>query len=245
MNETNIKIVIGSKPLSDGKFSVYLRITKKKKKKEIAMGLRCKKENFDNEKFTKQHPNYQIENELILKFKTNAFKIIREFQLREYDFSLDEFEIAFRGEKNVENDIILFFDEIIQEMERAGRMGNARAYKETKDALLKYRGTNILFKDVTPTFLEKFEVFMRERGNEEGGIAFKMRELRAVFNKAINRGFISQELYPFKHYKISKLKTKKNKRALTIEEFKKIRDLDLTRHPHLIILLFYWFYLLC
>lgn len=52
--------------------------------------------------------------------------------------------------------------------------------------------------------------------------------MRALFNKAINRGLISQDLYPFKRYKISKLKLNKNKRALTIDEFKRIRDLDLT-----------------
>ena len=48
-------------------------------------------------------------------------------------------------------------------------------------------GKRVLFKDVTPTFLEKYEVFLRENGNKNGGIAFKMREFRAIFNKARKR----------------------------------------------------------
>ncbi|PQL90743.1 site-specific integrase [Apibacter adventoris] len=234
MNVANVKIVLGNQPLSDDKFGIYLRITKNRKKKEIGIGLRCEKEHFINEQLTKNHPNYRIENELILNLKSKALKIIREFQLQEQDFSLQDFEAIFRGNNNQELNIIQFFDEIINEMERAGRMGNARAYKETRDALVKFSGNKIIFNEITPVFLEKFEVEMRERGNKDGGIAFKMRELRAIFNKAINRKIITQDIYPFKDYKISKLKTKKNKKALSIEDFKKIRDVDLSEYPYLI-----------
>ena len=75
---------------------------------------------------------------------------------------------------------------------------------------------------------------MRSRSNRDSGIAFRMRQIRAVFNKAISRKMISQDLYPFKFYKISRLKLTPNKRALTIDEFKKIRDLDLATYPNLI-----------
>nr|WP_321221359.1 site-specific integrase [uncultured Psychroserpens sp.] len=236
MSNTTLKIVIGGKPLSDGLHAVYLRIIKNRKKKEINLGLRCTRQNFINEQFVKGHPDYKIENQLLLKLKTKAYDIIRDFRLQDYDFTLNEFENKFRGndiesEKNI--NAISFFDEIITEMEVAGRIGNSRAYRETKTALIKYAGDNIYFKEITVGFLEKFESILRQNGNGNGGIAFKMRELRALFNKAINRGLISQDLYPFKRYKISKLKLNKNKRALTIDEFKRIRDLDLSSHPHL------------
>ncbi|RMZ60370.1 site-specific integrase [Chryseobacterium nematophagum] len=235
MSNVNIKIVKGSKPLSDGKFAIYLRIIKNRKKKEIGIGLRCKDNHFESEQFAKQHPNSKIENELILKFKSKAFAIVREYQIDEYDFTLEEFENKFRGEdKQQEVESLKFFDEMIDEMERAGRIGNAKAYKETRDALVRFVGTQLLFSEITPAFLEKFEVFMRARGNQDGGIAFKMKELRAVFNQAIKRKLINRDLYPFDNYKISKLKPKKNKRALTVDDFKKIRDVDLSKRPDLI-----------
>lgn len=235
MSNTNIKIVIGNKPMSDGNHGIYLRITKNRKKKEISLGIRCKVEHFENGELTKKHKDHKIDNELILKFKKKAFQIIREFQLKDHNFSLEEFEDKFRGieDENQKIDAIQFFNEIINELEFSERLGNARAYKETKEAMIKFAGSEILFEEITPTFLEKFEAFMRSRGNQDGGIAFKMRELRALFNTAIRRKLISRDLYPFGEYKISKLKAKKNKRALSIEDFIKFRDVDLSERPDL------------
>lgn len=233
MNNTNIKIVIGNKPMSDGSYGIYLRITKNRKKKEISLGIRCKAEHFENGELNKRHKDHKIDNELILKFKKKAFEIVREFQLDDYNFSLDEFENKFRGTEEAKVDAIQFFDEFINELVYAERLGNAAAYTEAKNALVKFAGDKILFEEITPEFLEKFEAYLRSRKNKDGGIAFKMRELRALFNTAIRRKLISRDLYPFGEYKISKLKTKKNKRALSVEDFRKIRDVDLSESPHL------------
>lgn len=236
MSNTNIKIVVGNKPMSDNNYGIYLRITKNRKKKEISLGIRCKHEHFENGELTKKHKDHKIDNELILKFKKKALEIVREFQLEDYNFTLEEFENKFRGteEENQKVDAMQFFDEIIQEMELSGRLGNAKAYKEARDALIRFSGHQILFEDITPAFLEKFEVFMRARGNKDSGIAFKMRELRALFNTAIRRKHISRDLYPFGEYKVAKLKVQNNKRALSVEDFKKIRDIDLSERPDLL-----------
>ena len=112
-NQASIKFVLGSKPLSDGQYLVYLRITKNRKKKEISLGLKCSKENFINEQFLKSHRNYKIENELLFKYKQRAFEIIRIFQLNDEEYSLNDFENKFRG-KSVNNENFFdFIDEII------------------------------------------------------------------------------------------------------------------------------------
>ena len=239
-NQASIKFVLGGKPLSNGQYLVYLRITKNRKKKEISLGIKCKKEDFINEQFLKSHRNYKIENELLFKFKQKAFEIIRTFQLNDDDYSLNDFESIFRG-KSVNNENFLdFINEIISDMEKSKRIGNARAYKEAKSLVIRFLKdsksitTVLKFKEITPEFFEKFEVYMRSRGNDNGGISFKMRQIRAVFNRAINRKLISQDLYPFKFYKISKLKSKPNKRALTIDEFKKFKSVDLSKNPLLV-----------
>ena len=235
MIKATVKMMLDGKPLSNGKYAVYLRILKDRKQKKISLGLHCKEENFINESFTKQHPNYQLENEMLLKLKSRALEIIRNYQVSQTDFTLVEFEELFRGiKKETEIKVFEFFDEIIDEMNRSGRIGNAQAYKDTKDSLLKFSNNKIVFKDITPTFLEKYEVFLRESGNKNGGIAFKMRELRAIFNKARKRKIIPQDLYPFEEYKISKLKTESRKIALSIEEYQKIKNVDLSNNPELI-----------
>jgi integrase/recombinase XerD len=234
MDSTTIKLITDSRPLSNGKHRVYLSIIKNRKRKIISLGLECKIEDFNNETFNKNHPNHQLENELLLNLKSRALKLLRNFQLKEQDFTLDEFEDEFRSRKTT-TDVLLveFFNEIIDEMIRAGRISNAKAYQSTRDSIIKFNGKKTKFKGITLTFLEKYEVFLRENGNQNGGIAFKMRELRAILNKARRRKIIPKEPYPFEDYKISKLKSNATKRALSIEDFKKIRDVDLTDKPYL------------
>jgi hypothetical protein len=238
-NHATIKVVMGSKPLSDGQYLVYLRITKNRRKKEISIGLKGFKEHFVSEQFIKPHPNFKIENGFIIKQKHEALSIIRNFQLNDEDFTLESFERKFRGVPENNDNFFDFTEEIIKEMEQSDRLGNARAYKEAKESLVKFINENhpgktiVKFKELTPELLEKYEVYMRSRGNENGGMAFKMRQIRAIFNKAINRKIISQDIYPFKYYKVSKLKAKPNKRALTVEDFKKLKDVNLLQFPHL------------
>ena len=234
MSNITIKIVLQDMALSDGMHYVALRISKNRKKTEISLGMKCRPEDFGNQEFNKTYPSYRSFNDELLKLKGKAIQIVEDFEFDMYDFSLEEFKAKFKeSPKYQDSCIIKFIDEIIEEMLRSGRTGNARAFDETNKALIRFAGKQISFKAITPTFLEKFEVFLRENGNGNGGIAFKMRELRAVFNKAINRSIISQENYPFKFYKVSKLKAQKNKRALSVAEFKRVKDLDLNVNPHL------------
>ena len=235
MKNVTIKIVLQDKSLSNGLYPVSLRIIKNRKKKDINLDIECKLEHFEKEEFTKKFPNHKDWNAQLFKYRNKAMNIVEEFDLLEYDFTLEEFKEKFKGVQQYhDSNVITFIDDIIEDLLKSGRTGNARAYDETNKALIRFAGKKVPFKAVNPTFLDKFEVFLRENGNGNGGIAFKMRELRAVFNKAINRSIISQENYPFKFYKVSKLKAQKNKRALSVAELRRIRDLDLNENPHLL-----------
>ena len=55
-----------------------------------------------------------------------------------------------------------------------------------------------------------------------------MRNLRAVFNSAIDEDIIEQNLYPFRKFKIKKEATAK--RSLTVEEIRTIRDYPCEPH---------------
>lgn len=54
-----------------------------------------------------------------------------------------------------------------------------------------------------------------------------MRDIRATYNLAIKHGYARQNDYPFAKYKISKLKSKSRKIAITKEEFEKFKGFDL------------------
>lgn len=233
----SINILLRKKANARGEYPIVMRIVKDRKSKIITLGVSClhKDWDFNNNRFKKSHSNWNQRNRILLKFEQRALKIVDDFIAQKVDFNLAQFEEKFRGNKFTKaSNVLEFFDIIIREMVDADRISNANAYRSTKISLLKFNGKNIPFQSITPEFLEKYEAFLRMNGNQNGGISFKMRELRAIINKAITRKLIPQDIYPFRDYKISKLKSKPAKRALTIDEFRSIRDIDLTAHPHLI-----------
>lgn len=234
MRNTSIKIVIQNKANNEGLYPIALRITKNRKKKEIGLGFRCQLDEFENERFTKKHKLHKKRNLILSEQVLKALSIIDNFEANKINFSLVEFENKFIGKTKDDVLVFDFFDEIIEEKVKSGKTGNARVYTDTRNSLLKYANTkNLRFHDVSVTFLEKYEVYLRENNNNDGGIAVKMRQLRALYNDALNRGIVKEEFYPFKKYKISKLKGKATKRALTIDEVKKFLKIDISKYPYL------------
>ncbi|MDT0651311.1 site-specific integrase [Autumnicola edwardsiae] len=233
----NIKIIIRKKRLSNGQYPIYLRVTKDRKSKYFKSIFNALENEWDSSsgRFRKTNSNYMQNNRLLLKIQERAYQLITELKIEKEDFSLEDFEERFRVEKNpYRNNFFAFWEEIIDEMEAAGRTGNARANRDSYRSLkLFHKSTKLKFQEVTPSFLNKYEVFLRSRGGSDGGIGVRMRALRAVFNRAIDRNVVKSSIYPFRAYKISRLKGKGQKRALTIEQVQKIIKMDINSYPHL------------
>jgi integrase len=230
-----VKIVLRQKERKDGSYPVVLSISLNRKTKIISTGYYCKKENWLGDKFSKKHPNYITRNRHLLKLEEKALKIIDDFKINDEDFTLSQFEQKFRGISYNKIDVSEFWNEKIDDLNRAGRTGNARAYKDTYNSFFKFiKNRKMVFKEITPELLDNYETFLRASGSEDGGIAFRMRELRALFNDAIRKGAVDNKFYPFNDYKISKLKGKGIKRALSFEEFNRLKNLDINMHPNLI-----------
>src|SRR5690606_18862364 len=75
---------------------------------------------------------------------------------------------------------------------------------------------------------------LRSRGGTDGGISVKMRALRTLYNTALERNIAKGENYPFNKYKISKLKGKGAKKALSIGEINTIVQMDIDKYPELL-----------
>ncbi|WP_424492740.1 phage integrase SAM-like domain-containing protein [Salinimicrobium sp. GXAS 041] len=232
----SVKIVIRKKKLKDGKYPVMLRITKNRRTKLLHMGLRTWKNDFNEDKgeFLRSYPNYRKRNIFLANQKLYAEKIIDDFLEKGKVFTVEDIASAMADGDNSEIDVWTFFKQRVDHLQRSDKMGTAKAYEETNAALKKFHSGSLNFKDVNVQFLERFELYMRNRGNQEGGIAFKMRHLRAVYNEAILKDVVEQNFYPFKKYRISKLKRKENKIALSISELKAFENADLSENPHLI-----------
>ncbi|WP_437371867.1 phage integrase SAM-like domain-containing protein [Maribacter litoralis] len=233
-----VKTVLRKTKLANGSYPIALRVSKNRASKYFQTIFRA----FPNEwnpttgSFTSKNSNSMQNNRLLLKFKDRALKILSELEMEKKEYNLEEFEDRFRIVSNpVQQNVFYLWNEIIEEMITAGRTGNARANRDSYNSLKLFnKSTKLTFKEVTHSFLNKYEVFLRSRGGTDGGVSIRMRGLRALYNSAIERNLAKLELYPFKAYKISKLKGKSIKKALAMEEVIKIKNLDLGMYPHLI-----------
>lgn len=234
----SFKTVLKKKVLSTGKYPIYLRISKEGKSLLFRTPYTALTSEWDAKKgkFNKHSSNYLEKNRVLLKFIDQATNVVTNLQQEKRNYTLSDVDQAMRFNSNpVYKNIFVFWEELIAEMKKAGRTGNLNVYKDTLNSVRKFNKRKVLyFEEINPVFLEKYEVYLRARKGTDGGISVKMRTLRTIFNKAISRGLIKQDIYPFKAYKISKLKGKGAKRALTYDDVVKIINRDLSEHPGLV-----------
>ncbi|UBZ08257.1 site-specific integrase [Salegentibacter mishustinae] len=233
-----IKIVQRTKKLTDGLYPIFLRVTKDRQTKyyKTPFSSEISEWSASTGTFNKKLKNHFQYNRLLVKIKDRAYQVAAEIEIQNPDYTLEDFDKLYRVTYNpVKNDVFAFFDEIVEEMTYAGRVGNAKSYKDTKTSVqIFHKSKKLSFREVNSTFLSKYDAFLRSRGGTDGGVGVKMRAIRALFNKAIERGIVKESLYPFKKYKISGLRGKGFKRALDFEEIMRIVNVDLSNHPHLV-----------
>ena len=197
------------KQYKDGQHPVMLRITKDRKNKYISLGLRCKENEWDKgrELFKKNHENYRRRNLIIANHKKRAHSIIDGFYSESKDFTLRQFEREFKGEK-IKRQVTVheLLQERIEDLKSAKKIGNAGVYRDMGNSFFKFvKDKELSFPDIDVELLEKYETYLRSRGGSDGGIAVKMRTMRALYNYAIKTGYAKQEDYPFRNYEIRTL----------------------------------------
>lgn len=100
--------------------------------------------------------------------------------------------------------------------------GAKRVYDLTESKLNSYCNLESLtFEMINTGWLRKFDEWMYSSCSTNTR-SIHMRNIRAVFNYAINEDIIQQNLYPFRKFKIKTEKTRK--RSMTVEELKQFRD---------------------
>lgn len=114
-------------------------------------------------------------------------------------------------------------------MEKQGQARTAAAYRTVTRGLIKFnKGKDIPLKQITPCLIKEFEKHLKETGRLPNTISYYMRNLRAIFNKAVKDKRISRpEECPFAN--VYKSVTKTMKRALSLEELQLLYELDLKK----------------
>lgn len=238
------KIILRNKIKSNGQFPIALKIRLGKKSKIITLPYSCEKNhwNSEGECFKKNYKNHGILNKALANIKQDAIEIFDLLESKNEGYDLTNFVKEFKSKYYRESnqlEFFHFFEEVINELERMGKYGSARIYKDTRNSFKKFLSVENRrcegFEDLDYGLLHKYEVFLRanKKTDSDGGISIRMRDLRAIYNRAVNQGHISQSQSPFSKYKISKFKSKKRRIAISVNTLKQIAAKDFSHNAEL------------
>lgn len=125
------------------------------------------------------------------------------------------------------NTLTAFAEKLASDLCKSAQERTARAYRTAVAGLILFnKEQDIRLEHINSSLIRAFEKDMKQRGKSMNTISFYMRNLRAIYNKAIAEGRIQPRLEnPFMHVYTGVCITKK--RALTKEEVKLLSNLDL------------------
>ena len=88
---------------------------------------------------------------------------------------------------------------------------------------------DIQLDDMDEDLIMEYEAWLKTNGASMNTISFYMRILRATYNRAVEKGLTVQK-HPFRHVYTGMDKTVK--RAISLKDIRRIKELDLTGKPH-------------
>lgn len=132
---------------------------------------------------------------------------------------------AYKGSKD-KNSLSTFVYRLSHDLLEQGRVRTSRAYQTVVRGLLAYLNQeDISLCRLEGHLLQAFERYLKERGRAANTISYYMRNLRAIYNKAIEEGIIAGiKSNPFNHVYTGICSTRK--RALSRRNLFRLYELD-------------------
>lgn len=223
----------------NGGYSLVIRVTHKRSYRMIYTPYVLTNEEFDdksqkailsnNKKFTRKQiaEINQYTTQIIDQLKT----ITERLTARNKDFNVQNIIDEYQCDKSNQH-LIIFTERLIEKRIKADKMGQAKALQSTLSSLKKFIGDrDVLFNDITHLFIHEYENYLLDTGVQENTVGYYMRNVRIIYNTALNCGVYMDDNHPFSKIRIRHGRTAK--RALKKEVIEQIATLDLSKNPTL------------
>lgn len=209
---------------NDGSYPLKLNV-RHKGQFMISTGYSVMKERWDGNGYTNKEPNYKTKNASLRKMLSDMENIIFRLELDGKIREMSDKALKAALEKclpgYVPEKTKYFIDYVADFMNLKDNAGTRQNYQTTINKLIRFDRT-CTFDTMDPDWLRSFERYMKDSGMKVNAYAIHFRNIRAVFNYAIDQEITT--LYPFRKFKIKKEQTAK--RCLTPEQVALLRDYD-------------------
>uniref|UniRef100_UPI004057AE63 tyrosine-type recombinase/integrase n=1 Tax=Alistipes sp. TaxID=1872444 RepID=UPI004057AE63 len=179
--------------LKDGTHPVKIRVRYQRERIDIGTG-----KNLTVEEWGKIQTSRQLSIISIRKDIENSFDLVKkaaEELAIVGNFSLSKLKSRLKSGFSAN-----FVESVLKkskEQKELGHEGTSKVYRSMANNVARFAGTNVLFEDITPSWLQRYEAFLRSEGKAQTTIAIGMRTIRTIFNDAIRNAIIKEASYPF------------------------------------------------
>lgn len=156
--------------------------------------------------------------------------IIEKFDLLQQGYSSEDIIMEFRRTEK-ENSFFIFMENVIERLHQLNHIGTTKNYHAALGSFKRFRDNkDVTLEAIDQMIMEDYQAYLKSAGLTPNSISFYMRILRAVYNRAVEQG-LTKDRNPFRTVFTGMEKTLK--RAISISDIKRIKNLDLAFKPNL------------
>lgn len=234
----------------DAEGAIYYQIIHKRVARQIRTGYRVLKDEWDGKKQGVTIPAGGGREAFLHTVRDGMERdirrlnaIIAKLESGGEDYTADDVVSRFQEPAEAQT-FFRFMEEVIARLKRLGKTRTSETYTSAMNSFRRFlasrtadnegncgNGSNdadITFGEMDSDTVQAYEAYLKANGVSPNSSSFYMRNLRAVYNRAVERNLTAQR-YPFRHVYTGVEKTAK--RAVPLKVVRQIRDMDLSLNP--------------
>ena len=152
-------------------------------------------------------------------------KVVRSLETERRRFTADDVITMFHKLPK-ESSLFTFMHGVIAQLKQLGKVRTSETYTATLKSFMAFRDEkDVPLDGITSDMMLMYEAYLKTREVRKNTISFYMRNLRAVYNRAVEKGLTTQQS-PFRHVYTGVDKTVK--RAVPVKVIKALKELNLS-----------------
>ena len=216
--------------------SLYYQVIYMRKVRQVSTNFRITRSEWDSKledliikDDDSSRANYLQYVQNHIEYDKKCFKrIVKKLTISDSPFTVDTIVDEFH-KQSFEITLFSYMEKMIAKLWRQGQHRTSETYQATLNSFRKFReGVDVCFDDIDSEMLISYEYHLRAKELAPNTISFYMKRLRAVYNNAVEDGYVENK-NPFKKVFTSSEKTVK--RAIPLKFVRKLKDLDLSYSP--------------
>lgn len=234
---TTVKTKLRPSTVAGRPGSIIFLVTRHRVVRQITTGYKVFPHEWD-EKHSKTVPVVGDERTEVIRLITQKLRwnmeklneIIERFDSLRHNYSSDDVVAEFQRAAK-EDAFFIFMENVIIRLKQLKHTGTTNNYRAALSSFKRFRNNEDIPLDaIDHIVMEDYQAYLKSVGLVPNSISFYMRILRAVYNRAVEQE-LAKDCKPFRTVFTGTEKTLK--RAISISDIKRIKNLDLTFKPNL------------